>query len=117
MRQIQSIPILGEDNDDEIVGRILTRREALSVASFAGLTLLIGCGGSGGGSTAAASTSTTSGTTATTGGDAVDLVATPQVTEGPFFVDEKLNRSNLLGDATRASVANGLPLTLSFTIF
>ena len=33
------------DSDDKIVGRILTRRQALSLGSLAGLGAMIGCGG------------------------------------------------------------------------
>lgn len=46
----------------------------------------------------------------------IDAVATPALTEGPFFVDEKLNRSNLLSDTTRASVVEGLPFQLQVTV-
>ncbi|MBX3111975.1 MAG: hypothetical protein KF857_08195 [Fimbriimonadaceae bacterium] len=35
------------------------------------------------------------------------LIASPELTEGPFFVDEKLNRSDLRGDRKREGVANG----------
>jgi protocatechuate 3,4-dioxygenase beta subunit len=50
----------------------------------------------------------------------VHLVASPSVTEGPFFVDEKLNRSDLVnagGGETRPSVASGLPLALAFQVY
>jgi protocatechuate 3,4-dioxygenase beta subunit len=39
-------------------------------------------------------------------------VLTPALTEGPFFVDERLNRSDLIAGATRAGVVDGLPLRL-----
>lgn len=44
------------------------------------------------------------------------LVASPALTEGPFFVDEKLQRSDLRGSSTRASVAQGAPLVLSVKV-
>jgi protocatechuate 3,4-dioxygenase beta subunit len=47
----------------------------------------------------------------------VHLAATPQVTEGPFFVDENLNRSDLVAGTDRPSVAKGLPLQLAFTVY
>ena len=123
------------DADDRIVGRIFTRRQAIGALSLAGFAALIGCGGGGaegstgtsgtlttgssttGSSTTATTTSgTTTGTTGSTGGT-IDLVATPEVTEGPYFVDEGLNRSDLTADTTRASVVNGRPLTLTLTIY
>lgn len=92
------------DNDDAIVGRIFTRREALIAAAKAGFGLAL------------------------TGGIAraairqpaprrVHLVASPALTEGPFFVDENLNRSDLTAGTTRAAVRDGVPLALSFAVY
>lgn len=113
----KEIPAVDDDNDDEIVGRILTRREAMQVAGAAGFALLVGCGG--GGASAGSSTSATgNGSTGGSTGGTVDLVATPQVTEGPFFVDEKLQRSDLVSaGSSRTTVAQGVPLVLTFTIY
>lgn len=47
----------------------------------------------------------------------VRLVASPALTEGPFFVDEMLNRSDLIGDTTRPSVKNGVPLLLAVRLY
>ena len=41
----------------------------------------------------------------------------PTLTEGPYWVDEKLNRADITTDTTRASVRNGLPLSLAITVF
>lgn len=41
----------------------------------------------------------------------------PTLTEGPYWVDEKLNRSDITTGTTRSSVLNGLPLTLAINIF
>ena len=35
---------------------------------------------------------------------------------GPYFVDEKLNRSDLTTNTTDANVLNGIPLALTLTI-
>jgi protocatechuate 3,4-dioxygenase beta subunit len=48
------------------------------------------------------------------GGPACTL--TPAETEGPFFVDERLNRSNLTTGTNRPSVIDGVPLVLTFAI-
>jgi protocatechuate 3,4-dioxygenase beta subunit len=92
------------DNDDQTVGRILNRREALRVAAGAGLVLLVGGRGR-------AWSDAVPGTQ-----PAVQMLATPALTEGPFFVDERLNRSDLVAGTTRAAVTGGLPLALSFTL-
>jgi protocatechuate 3,4-dioxygenase beta subunit len=40
----------------------------------------------------------------------------PALTEGPFFVDEKLNRSDIRSDPADGSLSPGLPLVLHFTV-
>ena len=131
------------DEDDKTIGHIWSRRELIAALGGTGLAalLLAGCGsGSGSGSVATTSTTgsttgtsgvtptggasettgtttTTTTTTGTTTTSAMDIVATPAVTEGPFFVDEKLNRSDLIAGTTRASVANGVPLALQVNVF
>jgi protocatechuate 3,4-dioxygenase beta subunit len=95
------------DTDDQMVGRILSRREALWAATRAGLAVAAG-------SVMARSTAAQ---TRPTTRPAPPLVASPTLTEGPFFVDERLNRSDLIGDTTRASVINGTPLLLSFVVY
>lgn len=47
----------------------------------------------------------------------LDCVLSPTMTEGPYWVDEKLNRSDLTTDTTRSSVLNGLPLLLTINVF
>src|SRR5438876_27180 len=43
-------------------------------------------------------------------------VVTPTETEGPYFVDERLNRSDITFDPTDGSARPGVPLTLAFTV-
>jgi protocatechuate 3,4-dioxygenase beta subunit len=43
-------------------------------------------------------------------------VVRPRQTEGPFFVDEKLNRSDIRSDASDGSVKEGVPLRLAFQV-
>lgn len=93
------------DNDDKFVGHIYSRREAFRIAGAAGFAFLVG------GAKAQV-------TTPQTGGKPdVNLVATPEVEEGPFFVDEGLNRKDVTEGTTRASVTKGLPLYLKFTVY
>ncbi|TMC80802.1 MAG: intradiol ring-cleavage dioxygenase [Chloroflexi bacterium] len=43
-------------------------------------------------------------------------VVTPAETEGPYFVDERLNRSDITTDPSNASVKSGVPLALTFSV-
>jgi len=44
-------------------------------------------------------------------------VVTPQQTEGPYFVDERLRRSDIRTDPSDGSVKDGLPLALEIRVF
>ncbi len=43
-------------------------------------------------------------------------VVRPEQTEGPYFVDEKLNRADIRVDPTDGSLRPGVPLRLQFTV-
>ena len=43
-------------------------------------------------------------------------VLTPALTEGPYFVDEKLNRSDIRTDPTDNAVRPGVPLVLNMSV-
>jgi len=89
--------------DDRQVGRVLTRRE---------LVALFG---------AAAAASFAHGAAAQSGSGQPSTVVPscvvhPQQTEGPFFVDEKLLRSDVRADSRTGVVSAGSPLELRLTI-
>src|SRR5258706_13195599 len=86
-------------NDDHQTGRIMSRREALALLGSAGTALLAGRASS---SSAAEL--------------ALSCVASPEQTEGPYFVDERLNRADIRSDPADGSMREGLPLTLSLVI-
>lgn len=48
---------------------------------------------------------------------ALSCVVTPAETEGPFFVDERLNRSDITSGASRPGVAKGIPLALRIGVY
>src|SRR5262249_33231810 len=53
------------------------------------------------------------------GAVAADLpacVVRPAQTEGPYFVDEKLNRSDIRSEPADGSVKSGVPLRLTFSV-
>ena len=65
--------------------------------------------------TAVAATPVSSSPTATTTSTPT-CVARPEETEGPYFVDEKLNRSDIRSDPTTGVVKAGLPLSITFLV-
>ncbi|HEX6748847.1 MAG TPA: intradiol ring-cleavage dioxygenase [Longimicrobium sp.] len=91
-------------DDDAPVGRLLTRREALAALAAmgaGGMAFLSACG-----ATADARTAAQPGM----------CVARPELTEGPYFVDERLNRRDIRSDPVTGAVKAGVPLELGFTV-
>jgi protocatechuate 3,4-dioxygenase beta subunit len=85
-------------DDDTLLGRLLTRRDALTLIG-AGAALL------GGAFPARAAT-----------GPVPGCVVRPAQTEGPFFVDGELERADIRSDARGANVRPGTPLKLKFNV-
>ena len=48
--------------------------------------------------------------------DAAACVTTPAETEGPYFVDENLNRSDIRVDPSDGSISPGVPLTMQIAV-
>ena len=88
-------------HSDAAFGRALTRREALALLGASGVALLA---------------SARSLRAQTAGAAQVSCVARPQQTEGPFFVDETLNRSDIRSDPRTGEVRSGVPLRLAFRV-
>lgn len=126
------------DNDDRQLGCILSRREVLALFGAAGAAILTGCGTGGsatpaataGGATpglnaeaataaamegdptarAAASVEVATAEAASTAVAMPACVVRPEATEGPYYVDEDLVRSDIREDR------EGAPLTLTFNV-
>ena len=96
----------------------LSRRDLLGFAAkgaasvFVSQSLLASCAAAANGVTDTASGGTT--TTPTTGSSS--CVLTASLTEGPFFVDEKLNRSDIRTDPVTGAVSAGIRLALTFNV-
>ncbi len=127
------------DSDDALVGRLLTRREILGLFGAAGAALLVGCSTGSNQSSATATTaapqatSTPAGSTGA-GSEVVDTAAAtgssgavtasslpacivlPALTEGPYFVEEKLNRSDIRSDPSTGQVQDGAMLKLVLNV-
>ncbi len=89
-------------HDDEQVGQLLSRREVLALLGAAGASVLSG------GPALAASAE----------GPLLlpSCIVRPRQTEGPYFVDEMLDRSDIRPDPTDGSRAEGVPLDLAFQV-
>jgi protocatechuate 3,4-dioxygenase beta subunit len=106
------------DDDDRPIGRVLTRREALAILGVGtGVTIVAACMPS---VLSTASPSATSGATAGSTPAAISslpsCVVKPELTEGPFFVDEKIERSDIRTDTNSGTASAGIPLTLAFAV-
>jgi protocatechuate 3,4-dioxygenase beta subunit len=90
------------DLDDVPIGKVLTRREALAFLGATGALLFFGCSDS----------------TATTdiGDSSYSCVVRPELTEGPYYVDEELNRSDIRVDPSDGTTKAGALLALTFNV-
>ena len=102
------------ENDDIPVGQILTRRDALKLLGLGSAAFLAACAAPEGTSTAVPTGISTSGSSAA--GTALDCVVRPELTLGPYFVDEQLNRSDIRSEPSDGSVREGIPLTLTINV-
>ena len=102
------------ENDDIPVGQILTRRDALKFLGVSSAAILAACAAPEGTSTLVPTSVSTSGSSAT--GTALDCVVRPELTLGPYFVDEQLNRSDVRSEPSDGSVKEGVPLTLTINV-
>lgn len=93
----------------------LSRRRILGLAATSAIGVvvsqtLVGCATAD--ATALADTSSTDGTN----GSVASCVVTAALTEGPYFVDERLNRSDIRADSVSGEVSAGVPLGLRFNV-
>ena len=102
------------ENDDIPVGQILTRRDALKLLGLGSAAFLAACAAPEGTNTLVPTSVSTSGSSAT--GTALDCVVRPELTLGPYFVDEQLNRSDIRSEPSDGSVKEGVPLTLTVNV-
>lgn len=109
------------DNDDLPVGRILSRREILTLFGVAsGALLVASCAPiqpatlqltAEATATAANAAEVAADTTA-----APSCVVRPELTEGPYFVDQQLNRSDIRVNSADGVISEGVPLVLTFNV-
>lgn len=103
------------ENDDLPVGQILSRREALKLLGVTSAALLAACV-PGASDVLEPTTVPTQAAPARTTGALPACVVRPEVTEGPYYVDEDLNRSDIRADPSTGEVKEGALLTLTFSV-
>lgn len=95
-------------DDDKPVGRVMTRRELLTMLGGAGAAILVTTGFKNLNLVQASSTATPTALPT--------CVVRPERTEGPYFVDEMLNRSDIRIEPSDGSIKDGIPLKLKFNV-
>jgi protocatechuate 3,4-dioxygenase beta subunit len=116
--------IAAQNDDDRPVGRVLSRREVLVLLGAAGTAVLAGCapGQSGATQPATGATQAPTSAAATQVPSATSVAALPAcivrpaLTEGPYFVDEKINRSDIRSDPSDGAVKDGALLNLTLRV-
>ncbi|MDQ2934907.1 MAG: intradiol ring-cleavage dioxygenase [Chloroflexota bacterium] len=109
-------------DDDAPVGRVLTRREVLTLlGAGTGVALLAACvpGALTGSSLSPSASASASLPAASASGQAAAIpscIVRPELTEGPYYVDEGLNRSDIRSDPASGNVRQGAGLALAFAV-
>jgi protocatechuate 3,4-dioxygenase beta subunit len=107
------------ENDDQPIGQILSRRDALKLLGVGSAAFLAACASPEVTSTLVPTTGSTqvpSTQIAPLASAALDCVVRPELTIGPYFVDEQLNRSDVRTNSANNSVKEGIPLTLNVLV-
>jgi protocatechuate 3,4-dioxygenase beta subunit len=98
------------ENDDQLVGQILSRREAFKLLGIGSAAFLAAWA-------SPAETSSLFSMNQSAVDAALDCVVRPELTIGVHFVDEQLNRSDIRFDPLEENVSPGTPLILNLSIF
>ena len=105
------------DSDDRPIGSVLRRREVIALFGGSSAAMLAAaCAPSG--VLSGTSTPTSSAPAASVGGTVAlpSCIVRPALTEGPYFVDEKLERSDIRSDPTTGAVRPGTALAITFNV-
>ena len=100
----------------------LSRRDLLGLAAkgaasvVVSQSVLVACASGGNSSTDTTTTALTGSTTSALPVGNPSCVLTAALTEGPFFVDEKLNRADIRTDPVTGAASAGIPLALTFNV-
>ena len=108
------------DDDDRLIGRVLSRREVLALMGAGSVAVVVAAcapeSSASGSPSAAAGTTAPSASTAAVASSLPSCVVVPELTEGPYYVDENLDRSDIRIDTSDGSVSEGAVLTLDWVV-
>lgn len=125
-------PIDDLDDDDRLIGRILSRREVLALFGAGGVALTLAACAPDGTATSSTTPSSTATATATptatasaspgatasasAGGTLPSCVVVPELTEGPYYLDVNLERSDIRANTGDGAVAEGATFELGWLV-
>jgi protocatechuate 3,4-dioxygenase beta subunit len=125
----ENVPLFDPDDDDRLIGRVLSRREVLALMGAVSVSTVAAACAPGsiasglGSSSASSAPGTTTGASAAGSASAVagasslpSCVVVPALTEGPYYVDEKLERSDIRPDTSTGKAVEGAVLTLDWLV-
>ena len=128
-------PVTDLDDDDRLIGRILSRREMLGLLGVSSAAVVVAAcapgalssatGGASASTSATTSATATDSAASTPAASATDTavasalpscVIVPEVTEGPYYVDEHLERSDIRIDTADGTTVEGTTLRLDWIV-
>jgi protocatechuate 3,4-dioxygenase beta subunit len=128
-------PLLDPADDDRLIGRVLSRREVLALMGIASVGVVAAAcapGSVASSPAGAAATATAAATSGSAGSATATAIATasaaavasalpscvvvPALTEGPYYVDEKLERSDIRVDTATGKAVDGAQLKLNWVV-
>jgi protocatechuate 3,4-dioxygenase beta subunit len=125
-RPIAPLAVDEPEDDDLLIGRVLSRREVLSLMGLASVGVVAAaCAPGASGSAVASGTASASQGAAASASAAVasatanalpGCVVVPELTEGPYYVDEKIERSDIRIDSADGAAVEGALLRLHWVI-
>ncbi|MGZ9160243.1 MAG: dioxygenase family protein [Candidatus Limnocylindrales bacterium] len=110
------------DDDDRLIGRILSRREVLGLFGVGGAAAFLAACTPGTGTAAptsgssAVATALASATVAAGASALPTCVVAPELTEGPYYVDVNLERSDIRANTGDGAVSPGASLRLDWIV-
>src|SRR4051812_27414782 len=123
---LEQLDDLDELDDDRPIGRILSRREVLALIGAGGTAaFLAACtpggtssasAGAPGGSSSSASAAATAIASAAVATALPSCVVVPELTEGPYYVDVELERSDIRTNTSDGVAVPGAPLTIEWIV-
>ena len=120
-------PVDDPDDDDRLIGRVLSRREVLALMGLASVGVVAAAcapGATGSavapGSAAAAPAPVPSASAAAIASATANAlpacVVVPELTEGPYYVDEKIERSDIRIDSADGAAVEGALLRIDWVV-